>query len=128
MFLEMVKAEGLAALSYVIGDGENAAVIDPQRDCERYIDIAHRNGARITHIFETHRNEDYIIGSQDLAARTGAEILHGKNFDFHYGRPLAEGDEFAFGQTLKLKVLETPGHTDESISVVAFDTGFNEQQ
>ncbi len=124
MFLEMLRAEGLAALSYVIGDGEHAAVIDPQRDCERYIDIAHRNGARVSHIFETHRNEDYVVGSLDLAGRTGAAIHHGRNFDFDYGEGVGDRTEFQLGD-LRLVVLETPGHTDESISIVAYDTAFS---
>ena len=62
MFLEKIKAEGLAHLSYIVGDSGAAAVIDPRRDCEIYLEIAHQNGAQITHIFETHRNEDYVIG------------------------------------------------------------------
>ncbi len=123
MFLETVRTEGLAAFSYVVGDAGQAAVIDPQRDCETYIDIAHRQGARISHVFETHRNEDFVIGSCDLAARTGAPIHHGRdpNFDFAYGESVSEGDEFTLGD-VRLRVLETPGHTDQSISLALYDT------
>ncbi len=126
MFLEKVKSPGLAHLSYIVGHGGQAAVIDPRRDCAVYVAIAHENGARITHIFETHRNEDYVIGSRDLARRTGAEIHHGKNLDFAYGRPVSEGDTFELGD-IRLKILETPGHTFESISIALFDTGFGDQ-
>ncbi|MCF8105059.1 MAG: hypothetical protein K9K64_06225 [Desulfohalobiaceae bacterium] len=73
-------------MSYIIGHNGQAAVIDPRRDCQVYVDIARSHGARITHIFETHRNEDYVVGSLDLSRRTGAEIHHGKNLDFAYGK------------------------------------------
>lgn len=126
MFLEKVKSESLAHLSYILGHGGEAAVIDPRRDCEIYVDIAHRNGARITHIFETHRNEDYVIGSRDLARRTGAEIYHGKNLAFAYGNPVSEGDTFDVGD-IRLTILETPGHTFESISIALSDQSFGEK-
>lgn len=125
MFLEKVHSEGLSHVSYILGDGGQAAAIDPRRDCEVYIDIAHREGARITHIFETHRNEDYVIGSGDLSRRTGAEIFHGQALDFKYGTPVSEGDRFELGQT-RLRILETPGHTYESISIVLEDTSFGD--
>ena len=120
VFFEMVKSEGLSHLSYILGQDGQAAVIDPRRDCRVYVDIAYRNDARITHIFETHRNEDYVVGSRDLAALTGAEIYHGQALDFAYGRSAAEGDSFRIGG-LELAVLETPGHTFESISIVLRD-------
>ena len=126
MFLEKVKSEGLAHLSYILGHEGQAAVIDPRRDWQAYVDIAHRHGARITHIFETHRNEDYVVGSSDLARRTGAAVYHGKNLDFKYGQPVSEGDSFCLGK-IKLTVLETPGHTFESISLVLRDTTYGDQ-
>ena len=120
MFLEKVKSEGIAHLSYILGDGNHAAVIDPRRDCRIYQEIAARNGVSIRYIFETHRNEDYVIGSQDLARLTGASIHHGSALDFRYGEAAREGDRFPLGE-LELKVLETPGHTLESISLVLLD-------
>jgi hydroxyacylglutathione hydrolase len=126
MFLEKVKSEGLAHLSYILGQGGKAAVVDPRRDCDVYIDIAHQNGARITHIIETHRNEDYVIGSKDLARLTGAEIYHGKNLEFAYGNPVSEGDIFELGD-IRLKILETPGHTFESLSIALFDKSFGDK-
>ncbi len=125
MFLEIIRSEGLGHLSYLVGDGGRAAVIDPRRDCDVYVDIAHRNGARITHIFETHRNEDYVIGSCELASRTGATIFHGGELAFGYGEGVAEGDVFELGD-VRLSVLETPGHTFESISLTLADTSFGD--
>lgn len=125
MFLEIVRSEGLGHLSYIFGDGGQAAVVDPRRDCDVYVDIAYREGARITHIFETHRNEDYVIGSMDLASRTDATILHGKALPFAYGEEVKDGESFELGD-IRLTVLETPGHTMESISLALADTGFSD--
>lgn len=125
MFFETVKSPGLAHLSYVIGDGDQAVVIDPRRDVDVYIGIAGRHEARIVDIFETHRNEDYVSGSTELAARTGAAIRHGEALDFGFGQPVREGDTFTYG-ALSLSVLETPGHTDESLSLVVRDQSFGE--
>ncbi|MCF8127988.1 MAG: MBL fold metallo-hydrolase [Deltaproteobacteria bacterium] len=125
MFLKTIRSEGLAHLSYLLVHKGKAVVIDPRRDCRVYIDEARLKGARISHIFETHRNEDYVVGSRDLARLTGAEIYHGKNFDFQYGNPVSEGDIFEIGD-LKLKILETPGHTFESISLALYDLSFGE--
>lgn len=125
MFLEIVHSEGLAHLSYILGDQGKAAVIDPRRDCGIYMDIAYRNGAQITHIFETHRNEDYVIGSRELADRTGAQIYHGAQFPFQYGNGVQESDKFELGD-LALTILSTPGHTYESISIVLADKSFGE--
>ena len=126
MFLEKIKSEGLAHLSYILGHQGQAAVIDPRRDFQIYIDIARKYEAKITHIFETHRNEDYVIGSLDLARRTGAEIFHGHALDFKYGRPVHEDDTFNLG-SLELSILQTPGHTFESISIVLRDRTFSDE-
>lgn len=122
MFLEKIRTEGLVHLSYVLGDGGKAAVIDPRRDCSIYQSIAEREGCRITEIFETHRNEDYVSGAVELAGQTGAAIRHGAALPFAYGEAVTEEDEFSFGD-LTLKILETPGHTDESISIVLYERG-----
>lgn len=121
MFLQPVRSPGLAHISYIFGDGSQAAVVDPRRDVDKYLEIARRHEATITHIFETHRNEDYVIGSKELARRTGATIHHGKALDFTYGEGVADGDTFTFG-SLKAVVLETPGHTFESISLALYDS------
>ncbi len=125
MFLKKIKSEGIAHLSYILGDGLDAVVIDPRRDCGIYSKIAAQQGVRITRIFETHRNEDYVIGSEDLARRSGAAIHHGKALDFSYGEAVCEGDTFDVGD-LRLRILETPGHTFESISIVVTDKNYGE--
>lgn len=120
MLFERIFSEGLAHNSYIIGDAGKAAVIDPRRDGDIYLEIAARSNCTVTHIFETHRNEDYMIGSLPLADRCGAGIFHGAALDFAYGNAVYEGDRFLFG-SLSVEVLETPGHTDESISLIVRD-------
>lgn len=121
MFIEQFYDKGLAHLSYMIGDGNEAIVIDPHLDVNNYLTLARKKRVRITHIFETHRNEDYVIGSRALAAQTHATIYHGSQLNFKYGNPIKENDEFWVSDIL-IKVLETPGHTPESISLVLYNT------
>lgn len=121
MILEKIKSDGLAHLSYIIGHQGRAAVIDPRRDCSIYVEMAYQKGMRIEYIFETHRNEDYVVGSRDLSRMTGARIYHGRHLDFHYGHSAAQGDIFELGD-LRLKILETPGHTLESLSIAVTDS------
>ena len=98
MIFEKIKTEGLADLSYMIGDGMEAVVIDPRRDCQVYIDIASAHGMRIRRVFGTHRNEDFVVGSLDLAGKTGAKIYHGSKLDYSYGESVVEGDTFQVGR------------------------------
>jgi len=121
MFLERVYTPGLAHFSYVLGGGGAAAVIDPQRDFRIYMSLADEHEARITHIFETHRNEDFLTGSLGLSQATGAQILHGAQIPFRFGRPVKEGDSFQLGD-IRLDALHTPGHSDESISLALAHT------
>src|SRR5258708_5401578 len=103
MILETVFTEGLAHLSYLAGCDASgtAVVIDPRRDIERYLDLANRNDVRITHILETHIHADFVSGSRELAARTGASICVGSapNYGFEH-RALCEGDTVTVGATL----------------------------
>ena len=119
MFVETIKTDGLAHLSYVVGDGIEAAVIDPRRDIVLYEEIAQKHGVAIKHIFETHRNEDLVTGSEDLARRTGAIVLRGTTdeYDVPYAKAVREGTRVKLGEA-SLTVLETPGHTLDSISIV----------
>ncbi|GAA5525551.1 hydroxyacylglutathione hydrolase [Microbulbifer aestuariivivens] len=127
MFVEPIKSPGLAQISYLIGDACEAAVIDPRRDCEIYIALARQRGCRITHIFETHRNEDLLSGAPILAQLTGASVHHGPDAagDVRYAQTVREGDDFTFG-AMQLRVLETPGHTDDSLSFAIYERGQNE--
>lgn len=112
MFVAKVKSEGLAHISYFVGSGTDACVIDPRRDCDEYLRLAGKKEMNIRYVFETHRNEDYAIGSIELANMTGAEILHGGALPFNYGRNLMDGEEFPLGD-VRIKALATPGHTYE---------------
>ena len=125
MIFERIKSKGLAHNSYFIGSEDTAAVIDPRRDCEVYLDLARREEVTITHIFETHRNEDYVSGSKELSSLTGAEIFHGQGLKWGYGTTIRDGEVFQLGK-LKLTALHTPGHTDESMSYVLADRATSE--
>ncbi len=120
MIFKKIKSEGLAHLSYFIASETEACVIDPRRDIGKYIELAYDSDATFKYIFETHRNEDYVIGSLELAQDGNAEIFHGPGLEFEYGNTLQEGQEFKVGN-LKFKWLHTPGHTDESVSYVLYD-------
>ena len=120
MFFKRVKSEGLAHISYFLGSKGEAIVIDPRRDCQIYVDLAQSEEMKITRIFETHRNEDYVIGSRELEHVTGANIYHGSGSAFKYGEILKDGQEFYLGK-LKVTALHTPGHTNESMSYVIAD-------
>lgn len=117
MFVKKIVSEGLAHYSYIVGDGDEAFVVDPRRDVDSYIRIARRSCCKIKFVFETHRNEDYLSGSLELAGLTGCMIIHSSLLDFGYGEPASEGDVFDIG-SMRLRVLETPGHSPESQSFV----------
>lgn len=121
MIFKRFKSEGLAHISYFVGSEKEAVVIDPRRDCEVYLDLARKEELIIKYVFETHRNEDYVAGSLELAHKTGARILHGPGLDFKYGETLKDGQNFHFGN-LKLIAIHTPGHTDESMSYALADS------
>jgi glyoxylase-like metal-dependent hydrolase (beta-lactamase superfamily II) len=111
----------LAQASYMIGSGGIAAVVDPRRDVDAYLEEAERENLRIRHVIETHLHADFVSGHRELAARTGAVIHIGANAGVEFEHvPAREGDEIAFGD-VTLRFLETPGHTPESISVLVFD-------
>jgi hydroxyacylglutathione hydrolase len=118
MFIDQIKSEGLAHLSYVVGSAGHAAVVDPRRDCDVYVEVAADHDCKITHIFETHRNEDLLSGAAVLAKKTGARVYHGPNpaEDVAYAETAREGNRFELGD-MRLTVLETPGHTDDSLSL-----------
>jgi len=126
MLIKKVKSEGLSHNSYFVGSENEAIVIDPRRDCKIFIDMAQQEEMTIKGIYETHRNEDYVIGSIELAQRTGAGIYHGSKLDFKYGQQLQDRQEFFFGK-IKLISLETPGHTDESMSYALADLDLSEE-
>jgi|TARA_R100000501_G_scaffold13654_4_gene25001 hydroxyacylglutathione hydrolase len=127
MLLEKIKTPGLSHLSYLVGSEGSAAVIDPRRDCDIYLEMARSHGLEITHILETHRNEDLVSGAPALAAMTGARVLHGPNpaAPVVYADTVHEGDRFPIGQ-LEIQILETPGHTDDHLAFAIYDTAYSE--
>jgi hydroxyacylglutathione hydrolase len=125
MLFERYKAKIVAHLSYFIGSDSEALVVDPRRDCHVYVSKAQQENVKIKYIFETHRNEDYVIGSLELAHLTGAAIYHGPWPDFHYGHVLTDGQEFHVGK-LKVTALHTPGHTPGCMSYVVADLASGE--
>jgi hydroxyacylglutathione hydrolase len=121
MRLETITAEGLAHKSYLLSDHNEAMVVDPRRDCSIYVEMATRECTEIKYIFETHCNEDFVMGSLDLQRRTDAEIGHSRETHFRYGdHELAEGETFCVGH-LKVEVLSTPGHTNDSLCFVVYE-------
>jgi hydroxyacylglutathione hydrolase len=111
----------LAHASYLIGSEGEAAVVDPQRDVEQYVEEAGARGLRIKYVVETHLHADFVSGHQELAARTGAEIVFGARAGAEFPHlAVSDGDELAVGSA-RLHILETPGHTPESISILVSD-------
>jgi len=121
MYFQQFYLSCLAHASYLIGSGTEAAVIDPQRDIDIYLEDARAHGFQIKHVIETHCHADFVSGHHELAAHAGAKIYFGAGaaakFDFV---PVHDGDEIAFGE-VTLRFLSTPGHTPESISILIFD-------
>src|SRR5262245_43688133 len=117
----------LAHASYLIGSDGEAAVVDPQRDVDEYINEAAANNLNLKYIIETHLHADFVSGHQELAERTGATIIFGEqaNAEFEH-RAVKDGDEIKLGQ-LTLRFLETPGHTPESICVLVIDPSVSDQ-
>ena len=127
MFFQHVYDKTLAQASYVIGCQKCgvAIVIDPKRDVDTYIEIAKQNNMEITHVAETHIHADFLSGSRELAALTGAKLYlsdeGGKDWSYEFPHEgLKDGDVFKVGN-LKFEVLHTPGHTPESISFLLTD-------
>jgi hydroxyacylglutathione hydrolase len=126
MKLKTIKSEGIAHSSYFLSDGAEALVVDPRRDCQIYTRLSEKECAKIKYIFETHRNEDYVIGSFELQNMTDAEICHSNALPFKYGdHNLSDGEAFTVGN-LQIKALHTPGHTNESMCYVVYRAGQRE--
>src|SRR5215203_4555334 len=112
----------LAHASYYVGSGAEAAIIDPQRDVEQYLAEAAVNNQKIKYIIETHSHADFVSGHLELSKKTGAEIVFGQRAKTKFPtRKVKDGDVLEIGQ-IKLKFMETPGHTPEGISIVAENT------
>ncbi len=111
----------LAHASYLVGSEGVAAVIDPQRDVDIYIDAAKRKGLRIEHIIETHLHADFVSGHRELAERTGARIYLGDGSGATFPHmAVKDGDSIHFGNC-RFDFMQTPGHTMESVSIAVTD-------
>jgi hydroxyacylglutathione hydrolase len=123
MILRQYYLGCLAHASYLLGDEATATaiVVDPQRDIQQYTDDAEKFGLEIRHVFLTHFHADFVAGHLELRDRCGAVIRLGSQARAEYPfSPMQDGDLLEF-PNLRLQVLETPGHTIESISILVFD-------
>ena len=130
MILSQYYLGCLAHASYLVADrvGGTAAVIDPQRDIEQYLADAEELGCTIGHVFLTHMHADFIAGHLELRDRVGATIHLGAQATAEYSfTPMADGDEVRLG-FVRLSVLQTPGHSPESISILVFDPDHGEDR
>jgi glyoxylase-like metal-dependent hydrolase (beta-lactamase superfamily II)/rhodanese-related sulfurtransferase len=114
----------LAHASYLVADEASrvAAVVDPQRDIDQYLADAAAAGVEIRHVFLTHFHADFVAGHLELRDRAGAEICIGARGEAEYAhRPVSTGDSVELGPQVRLGVLETPGHSPESITILVYD-------
>ena len=109
--------------SYLVHDGRVALVVDPQRDIDRLLGLAASEGVQITHVFETHIHNDYVTGGYALAQATGAAYHVNADDPVSFDRvPVRDGDVIAVADSLRVRVLATPGHTFTHLSY-ALDAG-----
>jgi hydroxyacylglutathione hydrolase len=121
MQLKRIETPGIAHYAWLLSDGGEAMLVDPARHVQDYLDAARSLGTRITHIVETHRQEDFVMGAAWLAKRTGAKIYNGNFETFGHGDVrLEDGDTFRIGKLL-IRALHTPGHTPESMSYAVYE-------
>jgi rhodanese-related sulfurtransferase/glyoxylase-like metal-dependent hydrolase (beta-lactamase superfamily II) len=113
----------LAHASYLLADEQTrtAVVVDPQRDIDQYLQDAEQWGVQIRHVFLTHFHADFLAGHLELRDRAGANIYLGAKAEAEYAfTPVQDDDVLEFGK-MRLRILETPGHTPEGISIVVYD-------
>jgi hydroxyacylglutathione hydrolase len=129
MILKQYYLGCLAHASYLIADEDSgdAAVIDPQRDIAAYVEDAHEAGCRIAYVFLTHFHADFLAGHLELRDREDARIALGARASAQFAfTPMSEGASINLGG-VRLEVLETPGHSPESISILVFDADHSEE-
>jgi hydroxyacylglutathione hydrolase len=120
MFFQRIKTPGLAHVAYLFGDKGEASLVDPRRDIDEYLKIARENDLTIKYVFETHRQEDFVIGSGEIAKLTGAKIVSLDHPLFgHSDIRLADGEEIEL-EGFAVRALHTPGHTPESTCYAVF--------
>ncbi|MEV1158775.1 MBL fold metallo-hydrolase [Micromonospora chokoriensis] len=126
--VSVVATSSLGDRSYLASDGQVAIVVDPQRDIDRMMYLAGEKGVRITHVLETHLHNDYVSGGLELARITGAHYLVAAADEVGFERTsVSDGDQVAVSDSLRLRVIATPGHTFHHLSYVldvATDAGW----
>ena len=121
MYFKQFYLGCLAHASYLIGSDGEAAVVDPQRDVDQYVEEARRQGMKIKYVVETHLHADFVSGHHELAERTGAQIVFGAQAGVTFAHVgVRDGDLLKIGK-VDLRILHTPGHTPESISLLLRD-------
>ncbi len=128
MKIQQIYTGCLAQGAYYIESNGEAAIIDPLREVQQYVDLATGNEAKIKYIFETHFHADFVSGHINLASLTGAPIVYGPTkmetgFKAHIGK---DGEEFKLGSCI-IKLIHTPGHTMESSCYLLIDEHGNEK-
>ena len=127
MTLEQIYTGCIAEAAYYITSNGEAAIVDPLRETQPYLDRLERDGVKLKYIFETHFHADFVSGHVDLAKKTGAIIVYGPTtmktgFDIHVGK---DNEIFQVGG-IKIKLIHTPGHTMESSCFLLTDEGGKE--
>jgi hydroxyacylglutathione hydrolase len=122
MYFKQFYLGCLAHASYLIGSQGVGVVIDPQRDVDQYIEEARKQELQIKYVIETHLHADFVSGHRELAERTGAEIVFGAKANAKFPHVATKHGDLLKAGSLEMKVLETPGHTPESICVLVTDT------
>lgn len=128
MYLKQYYLGCLAHASYLIADEQTktAAVMDPQRDIEQYLQDAKAGGYNIRYVFLTHFHADFLAGHIELRNQAGAQICMGRRAQAEFEHTaLSDGDMIEFGD-VRIRTLETPGHTPEGISLLVFDRSSSE--
>jgi hydroxyacylglutathione hydrolase len=121
MYIQQLYTGCLAEAAYYIESNGEAAIVDPLRETEPYLELASQRNAKIKYVFETHFHADFVSGHIDLAKKAGAEIIYGPNSNPDYKVHVAmDGEELQLGN-IKIKVLHTPGHTPESTCYLVLD-------
>jgi hydroxyacylglutathione hydrolase len=120
LIFEQVLSRDLGCASYLVGDAEEAAVVDPRFDIDVYLEIARRERLRITHVIDTHDHADHVSGRIRLAQATGARAYRAGLSDGESEHMIRPGDEIAFGAIL-LRAIAVPGHRPEHLVFVASD-------
>ena len=121
MKIEQIYTGCLAQGAYYIESNGEAAIIDPLREVDPYIQKASADGATIKYVLETHFHADFVSGHLDLAKRTGATIVYGPNANPNFPIHLAKDGELLSLGDIKIKILHTPGHTMESTCYLLID-------